>query len=211
MLLTSIASFDALSAETPHWVHYKLLQGKPKLPKKVVVLPVNIEVIEVTAGGVKEEVPEWSSAASENVIKSLSAAIKKAPSLKEVKAPNFKGKTADMINEHLALYKLVVNTASDVGWKHKARRFDYGIGEGLSKLRKMTGADAAILVYGRDHVSTAGRKTKAVLSYIPIINIFTGNTPALGDSFVHVGIVDLKTGELLWMNREYRDGLLPSS
>lgn len=205
MLLSCTVTFEVLSAETPHWVHYKLLQDKPKLPKKVVVLPVNIEVIEVTAGGVKEEVPEWSSAASENVIKSLSAAIKKTPNLKEVKAPNFKGKTANMINEHLALYKLVVNTALDVGWEHKVRRFDYGIGKGLSKLRKITGADAAILVYGRDHVSTAGRKTKAVLSYIPIVNIFTGNTPSLGDSYVHVGVVDLKTGNLLWMNSEYRD------
>lgn len=205
LLLACIASFGVQAGETPHWVHYKLLQDKPKLPKKVVILPVNVEVIEVTAGGVKEEVPEWSVTAGDNVIKSLSAAIKKAPGLKEVKARNFKGKTAKMVSEHLALYKLVVNTATDVGWKHKIRRFDYGIGSGLEKLRKMTGADAAILVYGRDHVSTAGRKTKAVLSYIPIINIFTGNTPELGDSFVHVGIVDLKTGDLLWMNSEYRD------
>lgn len=205
LLLACTVSFDVLSAETPHWVHYKLLQNESKLPKKVVVLPINVEVIEVTAGGVKEEVPEWSAAADENVFKSLSAAIKKAPGLTEVKAPDFRGKTSKMISEHLALYKLVVNTATDVGWKHKIRRFDYGIGNGLSKLRKMTGADAAILVYGRDHVSTAGRKTKAVLSYIPIVNIFTGNTPTLGDSFIHVGIVDLKTGDLLWMNSEYRD------
>lgn len=205
LALAFIGPTSVISAETPHWVHYKLLQEKPNLPKKVVILPVNIEVIEMTAGGVTEEVPEWSATAGDNVISSLSAAIKAAPNLQEVKAPNLNKKMAKVVNEHLALYKLVVNTATDIGWKHKIRRFDYGIGDGLSKLRKLTGADAAILVYGRDHVSTAGRKTQAALSYIPIVNIFTGSRVQLGDSFVHVGIVDLKTGDLLWMNSEYRD------
>lgn len=205
ILLACFTSFTAHAGGTPHWVHYKLLQQNPKLPKKVVVLPVNVEVIEVTAGDVQEEVPEWSEKAGENIFKSVSEAIRKIPGLTEVNTPRFNKKFGKVVNEHLALYKLVVNTASDIGWKQKIRHFDYSIGNGLSKLRKMTGADAAVLVYGRDHVSTAGRKTKAVLSHIPIINIFTGRTPRLGDSFVHVGIVDLRTGDLLWMNSEYRD------
>jgi hypothetical protein len=194
------------AASTPHWVHYKLLQGKPKLPKKVVVLPVNIEVLEVTAGGVKEEVPEWSAEASKNVFKSLSAAIKKEATMREVRTPKMSRKSAGVVDEHMALYKLVVNTASNIGWEHKIRRFDYGIGPGLKALRRMTGADAAVMVYGRDYVSTTGRKAKAVAGNIPIINIFTGPPPKLGHSYIHIGVVDLRTGDLLWMNSEYRDG-----
>lgn len=206
LLLACALPLAVQAADTPHWVHYKLLQSNPKLPKKVVVLPVNVEVMEVTAGGVKEEVPEWSAKASKNVFKSLSAAIGKEPTLKEVRAPKLSGESAAVVDEHMALYKLVVNTASSTTWQHKIRRFDYGIGPGLTKLRNMTGADAAVMVYGRDYVSTAGRKAKAVAGNIPIINIFTGPPPELGHSYIHIGVVDLRTGDLLWMNSEYRDG-----
>ena len=205
-ILTLALPLASYAASTPHWVHYKLLQSNPQLPKKVVVLPVNIEVLEVTAGGVKEEVPAWSTEASNNVLKSLSAAIKNDPTLQEVKTPRFSKKAASVVDEHMALYKLVVNTASNVGWQHKIRRFDYGIGPGLTSLRRQTGADAAVMVYGRDHVSTAGRKAKAVAGNIPILNIFTGPPPKLGHSYIHIGVVDLKTGDLLWMNSEYREG-----
>lgn len=206
MMLACVVPLAAQAADTPHWVHYKLLQSNSKLPKKVVVLPVNVEVLEVTAGGVKEEVPAWSAKASKNVFKSLSVAIKKDPTMREVRAPKLSRKSANVVDEHMALYKLVVNTASNIGWQHKIRRFDYSIGAGLKTLRRVTGADAAIMVYGRDYVSTAGRKAKAVAGNIPIINIFTGPPPKLGHSYIHIGVVDLRTGDLLWMNSEYRDG-----
>jgi hypothetical protein len=194
------------AAETPHWVHYKWLVNKPVLPKKVVVLPVNIEVVEVSAGGVEEEVPDWSKEASQSVFKALSAAIRKQQGMKEVTPPHLSGDSAGNLDEHLALYKVVVNTASKIGWEHKIRRFDYAIGPGLRAVADQTGADAAIMVYGRDHVSTAGRKARAVAGHIPFVNIFTGPAPTLGHSYIHIGMVDLRTGDLLWMNSEYREG-----
>lgn len=193
------------AADTPHWVHYKWLLNKPVLPKKVVVLPVDIEVVEVSAGGVEEKVPDWSKEASQSVFKALSAAIGKQ-GLKETAAPHFSGASAANVDEHLALYKLVVNTASRLGWKHKIRRFDYSIGPGLRDIAAQAGVDAAIMVYGRDYVSTAGRKARAVAGNIPIVNIFTGPAPELGHSYIHVGVVDLRTGDLLWMNSHFRKG-----
>ncbi len=202
--ITLSAAVQATS--TPHWVHYKLLNGSTKLPQKVVVLPVDIEVVEVTAGGVSEEVPDWSAEARKSVVKSLSAAIRDDGTLKEVNAPRLSGKTSAMVDEHLALYKLVVDTASSTNWKHKARRFDYSIGPGLRKLRKKSGADVAVMVYGRDRVSTTGRKAKAIAGNIPFVNMFTGAPPELGYSFIHIGMIDLRTGDVLWMNSEYREG-----
>lgn len=204
-ILTCVLPLAVQASTTPHWVHYKLLQPAPKLPKKLVILPINIEVMEVTAGGVKEEVPEWSAKAGKNTYKAISALIKKNAALKQVKLPRLSKKTSAAVSEHMALYNLVVNTASKTDLDHKVRRFDYGIGPGLAMLRKKTGADAAVMIYGRDHISTAGRITQSVLGHIPIINIFTGTQTSMGDSFIHVGIVDLRTGDLLWMNSEYRD------
>jgi len=204
-LIIAILPPAVQAGNTPHWVHYKWLLKNPALPKKAVVLPVNIEVVEVSAGGVEEKVPDWSKEASQSVFKALSAAISKQ-NLKEMAAPKFSGASAVNVDEHLALYKLVVNTASRLGWKQKIRHFDYSIGPGLREVADKTGADVAFLVYGRDYVSTAGRKARAVAGHIPIVNIFTGPAPQLGSSYIHVGVVDLRTGDLLWMNSNYREG-----
>jgi hypothetical protein len=205
-LLLAILPLAAQAGGTPHWVHYKWLMSKPALPKKVVVLPIDIKVVEVTAGGVEEKVPDWSDEASRSVFKAVSAAIARQAGTKEITPPQFSGASAANVDEHLALYKLVVNTAAKIPWQHKAKRFDYGIGSGLRAVAQQTGADAAIMVYGRDYASTAGRKARAVAGHIPIVNIFTGPAPQLGHSFIHVGVVDLRTGDLLWMNSEYRQG-----
>ncbi len=205
-ILNLILSFTVQAASTPHWVHYKVLNNTTTLPKKVVVLPADIEVSEVTAGGVEEEVPGWSAEAGKSVARSLSAAIKADGTLTEVKAPRYSKKTSAVLHEHLALYKLVVDTASRTNWEHKIRRFDYSIGPGLKELQRTTGADVAVMVYGRDHVSTTGRKMKAIAGTIPFVNMLTGPSPKLGYSFIHIGMVDLRSGDLLWMNSEYREG-----
>ena len=205
-LLVAVFPLAVQAGGTPHWVHYKWLASNPTLPKKVVVLPIDIKVVEMTAGDVEETVPDWSKEASRSVFKAVSAAIARQPGMKEVTAPQFSGASAANFDEHLALYKLVVNTAVRIPWEHKARRFDYGIGSGLRAVAEQTGADAAIMVYGRDYASTAGRKARAVAGNVPIVNIFTGPAPKLGSSFIRVGVVDLRTGDLLWVNSEYRDG-----
>lgn len=208
LLLSCVLATVAHASGTPHWVHYRLLNKSAALPKKVVVLPVGVKVFEVTAGGVSEEVPDWSKEASGNVLKTVSTVLTKAKDagMQEIAMPRLYASETAIINEYMALYQLIVNTAANSGLKHKLRRFDYGIGPGLAALLSKTGADAVVMVYGRDYASTAGRKTKAVFGKVPIINIFTGGEVELGHSFVHVGLIDLKTGDLLWMNSKYRDG-----
>ncbi|HET9462904.1 MAG TPA: hypothetical protein VFO43_02955 [Thiobacillus sp.] len=204
LLVAALQPLAAQAASTPHWVHYRLLNQADGLPKKVVVLPTNIKVYEVTAGDVSEEVPEWSAEVGKNVLKALSETIKSDKSLSEVGFPRLTSTSAAVVDEHIALYKLVTDTAVTTDLSHKARRFDFSIGPGLAMLQRETGADAAIMVYGRDYVSTAGRKTKAVLGNIPIVGAFTGPPPALGRSWVGIGVIDLRTGDLLWLNNETR-------
>lgn len=204
ILLAGMSPLAAQAASTPHWVHYRLLTNPSILPKKVVVLPANIEVYEVTAGDVSEEVPAWSAEASKNVLNALSETVKTDKSLSEVAFPRLAPPAAAVVDEHIALYKLVATAVDNNDLEHKVRRFDFSIGPGLAALQRETGADAALMVYGRDYVSTAGRKAKAVLGNIPIVGAFTGPPPALGRSWVAIGVIDLRTGDLLWMNNETR-------
>lgn len=188
-----------------HWVNYKWLSGSPALPQQALVLPIDIEVVEGNAGGVDEKVPEWSKEAGQSVFNALTAALGKH-GVKGTAMPRLPETMIANIDEHVALYKLVVNTAVRSNWKHKVKRFDYSIGPGLREVADKTGVDVAFLVYGRDFVTTAGRKVRAVTGRIPFVNAITGAPLELGHSFVHVGAVDLRTGDILWMNSSLRKG-----
>src|SRR2546423_533944 len=83
-MLFAVVPLALQAGGTPHWVHYKWLMSNPTLPKKVVVLPIEIKVVEVSAGGVEENVPDWSKEASQSVFKAVSAAITKQPGMKEI-------------------------------------------------------------------------------------------------------------------------------
>lgn len=200
-----VGTSPAQAADAPDWVHYKLLDKETALPKKVVVLPADVEVYEVTAGDVSEEVPEWSAEAGKNVLKALSEALGSDKSLNEVGFPRLSPAGSAVVDEHMALYKLVANAIdNNYDLEHKTKRFDYSIGPGLNALQRETGADAAVIVYGRDYVSTAGRKAKAVLGTIPVVNAFTGPAPRLGRSWIGIGFIDLRTGDILWLKSEGR-------
>lgn len=205
-VLLGLVHASACAGDTPHWVHYRLINKSATLPKKVLLIPASVRMYEVTAGGVKEEVPDWSAQASKNALKAIGAAFAKKGGVQEVAMPPLTAAEKAAVDEYVALYKLVSNSMPSRLMMHKIRRFDYSIGPGLGAILARTGADAVVMVYGQDYVSTAGRKTKAVLGKIPIVNIFTGGDVALGHSFMHIGVIELRTGDLLWINSEFRQG-----
>jgi len=199
-----LPSLEASAAKPNYRVHYTLVASKhPQLPKKLVILPVNIEVREKTFGGVREVVDKWSEQASRNIFQSLGQYAKSNKSLMLVPTPHFSSSESATITEHLALYRQVVNAASwatrtEPVWKHKLSKFDYTIGSGLNFVRSKTGADTALLVYGEDEVSTAGAAAATVVSKV------FGGTRQFGYSYIHLGLVDLRTGNLLWLNSAYK-------
>ncbi|MGW8248670.1 MAG: hypothetical protein ACWGOV_11245 [Acidiferrobacterales bacterium] len=197
-------SVGASAATLNYRVHYSLVNAKkPRLPHRLVILPVNIVVKEKTFGGVEEKVDKWSNKASKNIFRALANYAKENKSISLLGIPKLSSREDAIVTEHLALYKKVVNTAAWATriqpiWTQKLRRFDYTIGPGLSFLRQKTGADTALLVYGEDQVSTGGRKAAATMAAI-----FGGSTD-FGHSFIHLGLVDLRTGALLWTNSAYK-------
>ena len=85
-------------------------------------------------------------------------------------------------------------------WRHKLERFDLTLGSGLSFLANRTGADTALFVVANSVVPTAGRKTAAFFSAM------LGGTGATGYSSLLVGLVDCRSGDLLWINGEVSIG-----
>jgi hypothetical protein len=203
VLVLGVVSSPAHAATT-YRVHYTMLEANAApTHRKVVVLPVEVEVAELSAGGITEVVPKWSEDAKKHVANALANYIRDNSDLEVVQSLPLTKAQKEIAEEHVALYKQVAfaaqQTTSPVGgkgWQHKLRKFDYTLGTGLSFLTN-TGADTAVLVYGEDYISTGGRQALFIAAAAAGVSI------QLGHTFLHIGVVDLKTGNLLWTNYLY--------
>ena len=187
------------TAVPKHRVNHEYISNpEQRAPKKVIVLPADITVSEISAGGVTEEVPSWSESAKTNVNNALKKFNQVNIDLAQLPALPENEKIA--VDEHLALYDLVAANAAFLPrtpggvWTHKATKFDYTLGDGLKFLRDKTGADAALFVVGLDQISSPERQATVVAAAI------FGVAVPLGVSFLSTGIVDLNSGDILWLN-----------
>jgi hypothetical protein len=191
-------------------VHYTLRENPDSRPlRQVVLLPVDVNVKEMSAGGVEEEVPEWSRKAEENIRSALLVARGSKGGCcvtRVVDSSALTPEERESLEEHLALFNTVaanamwVDLPGNSAWHFKSEHFDYTLGNGLSFLKTRYGVDAGLIILGEDVVTTGGRKAMAFLAaaggmYIP-----------LGHSILVGGLVDFETGDLLWLNHTVSTG-----
>jgi len=187
-------------------VHYTLEQDPASRPlQRVVLLPVDVDVYELSAGGVKEEVPEWSRSAEANIRSALLVSRGGGGNCCVTEPADISRLTPEereLLEEHLALFNTVI--ANVLSWESirgtGAQRFDYTLGEGLAFLKARYGIDAGLVILGEDVVSTAGRKTTA------LVGAMFGVAVPLGHSILMGGLVDFASGDLLWMNYQVAAG-----
>lgn len=193
-------------ATTPPSSLHKSLADRPnqQMPRKILLLPADIRVHEISAGGVVEKVDDWTSAASNHAMKSMRgiADSKKLFELEET--PSLSEADRQALEQHQALYELVANSADFarsgpfMPWRERAKIFDYTLGPGLKEFAERTGMDAAVIVIGSDYISSAGRKATMALGIMAAAFTGVAIVPAGGVSYVSVGVVELQTGNLLW-------------
>lgn len=175
-------------------------------PAKVLLLPANINVMEISAGGVVEKVDAWEAQAKSNIRQSLLKLTGSGQNFNLVELPEISATEKEAIDQYLAFYELVGGDAfifgrsADPAWQHKKSNFDYTLGDGLRFLKQKTGADAALFVVGSDQISTGGRKAAMVLGAMVGVAIPAGMT------FVSIGLVDLDSGNILWLNYDLGGG-----
>lgn len=190
-------------------VHYTLRADPAARPlQQVVLLPVDVDVYEMSAGGVKEEVPEWSRAAESNLRNAL---LMTAPGdsccvTRQIDTASLTAEERAVVEEHLTLFSTVAGNAlwrdlpGNSAWKFRSEHFDDTLGDGLAFLKTKYGMDAGLVILGEDVVSTAGRKTTAFVGAI------FGVAVPLGHSVLIGGLVDFGSGDLLWMDHAVSTG-----
>lgn len=198
LLLLVAAPANAIS----YRVHQSLLAASARpVPAKVVLLPMDVKVSEITAGGVVEEEPDWTKKAIANIEQGLRKYDETNPQLQIVASPQLTSAELETTKEHLALYNIVAGNAywtttfGGSGWRHKRERFDYTLGTGLAFLKARTGADAGLVVIGRHQIATGGRVAASVLAAL-----FGGVIVPTSSNFLTMGVVDFASGDILWLS-----------
>ena len=198
LVMASVLATPALAAMSA--VNPALTHNPAARPKKVVLLPPQVFVYELSAGGMPTRMADWEATARDNLVAAATRRARETGLFELAPAPALDPLLADQLEAHIGLYERVAQSVFVYGrgdqdaWAHKKNEFDYTVGPGLAFLREQTGADAALIVLGSDYISSGGRRAAFVAG------LLLGVVMPLGQSFITAGIVDLTTGDVLWMS-----------
>ena len=168
----------------------------PNRPK-VVVLPVDFTVYQVSAAG-PETVPEWTVAARKNLEEGLALVMRNHAGLDYVAMPDLTAAERQTLDEYLALAKVIDLQGRQLqfrDWAPRRAEFDRRLGPDLAFLRERTGADYAVLVHGMQSEQSGGLiATQILAAAAGVALIFpTG-------AHVSTTVIDLANGEVKWFN-----------
>lgn len=84
--------------------------------------------------------------------------------------------------------------------KVRKNTFDWGIGSEVGKLQSLQGADYALIINTADAYGSTGRKVLQVFAAMGGIGVTSGEHKG------YAGLIDLKTGDLVWLNADRQMG-----
>ena len=178
-----------------------LAPGFSRVPSgsKVVLMPIDVELFSISAGGVQEPRADWTQSAQKFMTQAL---IKKKESM-GLQSSQMTESQADGVAELLSLHGAI---ASSINLHHfgplalptKQGKLDWSLGDGVKLAGETTGADYALFVWMRDSYASAERK--AAMIGMALLGIGLSGGVQVG----YASLVDLKTGQIVWFNRLIR-------
>ncbi len=179
-------------------------------PEAIVAAPSDIEIRQISTGGVSEQIDEYSEEANRLVAISLKGSNRSEERLSiETKA------VSDVLREDFAetsalaktvMRDVLVFSYHDIlkGFEHKREDFRYSIGDVSAILDEM-GGDQMLFIYGYDAFTTAGRKFVNGMLTVLSAAASGGNTAYVaqeGMGSVYAMLVD-RNGDVLWLTQVF--------
>lgn len=168
---------------------------------KMVFMPIDIDLFEISVGGVPELKAEWTETGKKNVNDAVYEFLGGKQSISLDKYKTSDNETED----HAQLFRLfgVVGEAillhyhspANVNALPSKKEFQWSLGDTTDVVRNEYGADYAFFIRMSDQFSSGGRVALGVVTAL----VF-GVAPASGIQTGYAYLVDLKTGEVVWFN-----------
>ena len=172
-------------------------------PVRILLFRPDVEVTEETVGGLDQPKANWTEKARTALI----AALAKDQNLRMNELQQMAELTneeASAAEDYRALFKVIIGAAVDhklyPGNKlpSKANRFDWTLGPGVGQFAKSKDNSYGFFLYSYDSFPSAARNKSAV------IGALMGEGESRGKHVGYAGLIDLKTGDLVWINTDLR-------
>lgn len=168
----------------------------------IVVMPLDVELAELTAGGLEEPQAEWTAAALKHMRAALDAEAKHykvrlVDYQAERGTPEDQATSLELIKLHRAVggSVLVHRYLPGLQLPTKGESFDWSLGPEVAAIGRNQGADYALFLFVRDSYASAGRVA------VMVVGALLGVGVPGGAQVGFASVVDLKTGNIVWFNR----------
>jgi len=175
--------------------------GFDALPRdaKILIMPTDIELFQVSVGGIMEPKADWTDAAHKHFKAALDAK-KQALGITSVELSE---RDADEAAEINAVHGAVARSI----WLHhfgsgshylptKEGKLDWSLGESVRVLKEKSGAGYALFSWVRDTYASTERIAAAVV----IVALVGFVLPPGGWQNGYASLVDLESGRIVWFN-----------
>jgi hypothetical protein len=174
--------------------------------KRILLMPPDIELSELTMGGMLEPKADWTDLAQKHVGSALQREMeRRKTALAQYQSPDQNPSKGDRHNQVIKLHEAVGNAILTHKYggqllqlPTKADKFDWSLGDGVNVLREDFRTDYGLFIFWRDSYASAGRKAMMVGMAALGVGI------PLGRQVGFASLVDLRTGDIVWFNFQVR-------
>ena len=199
LALSCLVAAGAASAQSKN-----LAPGFEALPRnaKVVIMPTDIELYVISAGGIPEPKADWTDAAT----KHFRAALTQKKHSLGATVVDLSDRDAEQFDEISSLHAAIARSISlhhfgpsQLQLPTKDGKLDWSLGESVREIKAKTGADYALFSWIRDSYASGERIAATVVLALFGIGLAPG-----GLQQGYASLVDLNTGQVMWFNRLFR-------
>lgn len=174
---------------------------------RIVLMRPTIKAGAQSTGGMFEPNADWTAQARENIGRALNEA-QNSMGNQVVAYDEGESGEGPATSQYAHLFNALADSVIEYQFfrgnrlptKVRKGEFNWDIGPGLANLKSLSGADYALFINTLDEYGSTGRK---------VLQIFAAMGGVAVTSGVHVGyagLIDLKTGELVWLNADRQMG-----
>ncbi len=168
---------------------------------KILLMPVDIEICELTIAGMCEPSASWTQNSKNNIVASFKEILAKRNAvLIEYKENNENDQLIQLIKLHTQIGQEIINNEYGPFELPTKKEFNWSMGRKVNSLKKKYKSDYAIFIYFRDQYSS----TERVIYNIVTAVLFPGIIPMGGSQLAFASLVNLTNGEITWFNGYYR-------
>lgn len=207
-LALALAASVALSACVQTRQYADVQFTPPQGDYKLLVLRPDVTVGSLTTGGLVEPRADWTEQARTNIVAALRAQqsarggkVQILARRSEVQGAN-EQEVADVerlfyaVGQSIVLHKYL---GAYLPTK-RGKGLEYTLGEDAVELGRKTGFDYALFMHAEDQVASTGRIALGVLGIAGCLVGFCAPNIGGATQLDYAGLVDLKTGEVVWFN-----------